>query len=178
MVLVDEARTFFMNKFFAPYFEQQLLTSRKKNCHYVFATQSAEHVLDSPIKTTILEQCFTKILTSNSDLNDKFREIYDLLNLNETEINTIRNAEPKREYFIKNRLGSTLFDLHATELDLAFVGASDITSQKAIDKIYSSADSLKEVIISWLKYRNREGKLSDDTLEKSINYIREAKIEK
>lgn len=178
MVLVDEARTFFMNKFFAPYFEQQLLTSRKKNCHYVFATQSAEHVLDSPIKTTILEQCFTKILTSNSDLNDKLREIYDLLNLNETEINTVRNAEPKREYFIKNRLGSTLFDLHATELDLAFVGASDITSQKAIDKIYSSADSLKEVIISWLKYRNREGKLSNDTLEKSINYIREAKIEK
>ena len=177
MILVDEAKAFFMNKFFAPYFEEQLLTSRKKNCHYVFATQSAEHVLDSPIKTTILEQCFTKILTSNSDMNEKLRAIYEQFNLNEAEINTIRNSEPKREYFIKNRLGSTLFDLHATELDLAFVGASDKISQNAIDLIYSSASSVKEVVISWLKYRNQENKLSNENLEKAINYIREAQME-
>ena len=176
MVLVDEARTFFMNKFFAPYFEHQLLTSRKKNCHYVFATQSAEHVLESPIKTTIIEQCFTKILTSNSDMTDKLLEIYRLFNLNSTEINMIRIAEPKEEYFIKNRLGSSLFSLHATELDLAFVGAGDKVSQEAIDIIYSASTSLKQTIISWLKYRNDKGKLSNKTLEKAITYIKQAKI--
>ena len=52
-------------------------------------------------KTTIIEQCFTKILTSNSDMTDKLLEIYRLFNLNSTEINMIRIAEPKEEYFIK-----------------------------------------------------------------------------
>ena len=82
----------------------------------------------------------------------------------------------KEEYFIKNRLGSSLFSLHATELDLAFVGAGDKVSQEAIDIISSASTSLKQTIISWLKYRNDKGKLSNKTLEKAIAYIKQAKI--
>ena len=109
-------------------------------------------------------------------MTDKLMEIYRLFNLNSTEINMIRIAEPKEEYFIKNRLGSSLFSLHATELDLAFVGAADKVSQEAIDIIYSASTSLKQTIISWLKYRNDKGKLSNKTLEKAIAYIKQAKI--
>ena len=170
-ILVDEAHAFFRNPYFAPYLDRQLLTSRKKNCHYIFATQSGTHILESPISSSIIDQCFTKILLPNRDITSDWLDIYKRFGLNDAEINAIRQAEPKRDYFIKNGQGSTLFSLQVTPIDLAYIGTASKEMQNMIDEIRNNTNTIKTLNVNWLQNLERQGKISKFDLETAVDII-------
>ena len=177
-VLVDEAHAFFRNPYFAPYLDRQLLTSRKKNCHYIFATQSGTHILESPISSSIIDQCFTKILLPNRDVTSDWLEIYKKFGLNDAEIDAIRQAEPKRDYFIKNGQGSTLFSLQVTPIDLAYIGTASKEMQNMIDEIRDNTNTIKTLNVNWLQNLERKGKISKFDLEMAIDIISKMPLSK
>lgn len=177
-VITDEAHAFFSNKYFTPILKRQLLTSRKKNCHYIFATQSGNHILNSDIRDSILDQCFTKIALPNRDVHTKdWQNIYQAFGFNETEINAIKNAIPKREYFMKNHQGSCIFSLQLTNVDLAYVGVASKEMQNLIDEVYADANSLKELNINWLKNLAQLNRINKFELETAIDFIENVNLE-
>lgn len=177
-VITDEAHAFFSNKYFTPILKRQLLTSRKKNCHYIFATQSGNHILNSDIRDSILDQCFTKIALPNRDVHtEDWQKIYKAFGFNSTEINAIKTATPKREYFMKNHQGSAIFTLSLTNIDLAYVGVASKEFQNLIDNVYADANSLKELNINWLKNLANMKRINQFELETALDYIENVNLE-
>ena len=177
-VITDEAHAFFSNKYFTPILKRQLLTSRKKNCHYIFATQSGNHILYSDIRDSILDQCFTKIALPNRDVHtEDWQKIYKAFGFNTTEINAIKNAQPKKEYFMKNHQGSAIFSLCLTNIDLAYVGVASKEFQNLMDSVYADANSLKELNINWLKNLANLKRINQFELETAIDFIENVNLE-
>ena len=138
---------------------------------YIFATQSGNHILNSDIRDSILDQCFTKIALPNRDVHTKdWQNIYQAFGFNETEINAIKNAIPKREYFMKNHQGSCIFSLQLTNVDLAYVGVASKEMQNLIDEVYADANSLKELNINWLKNLAQLNRINKFELETAIDF--------
>ena len=61
LLVLDEAWLFLKNPAFADKIAEWLKVLRKKNVFVVFATQDVADVESSPLKTTIIQQCLTKI---------------------------------------------------------------------------------------------------------------------
>jgi len=63
------------------------------------------------------------------------RDLYALFGLNETEIDIIKNARKKRQYYYVSPLGRRLFELRLGAYALAFVAASDKVSVARIREL-------------------------------------------
>jgi type IV secretion system protein VirB4 len=121
-ISLDEAWVYIRNKTFCNIIEDILRTWRKKHAYAVLTTQNVNDAFTSPIYNTILNACYTKILTPNpraSKLeNVKF---YQSLDLSEEDLYVLEKvARPNRDYFFINPSGKQLFDLNLSkeELDL------------------------------------------------------------
>jgi hypothetical protein len=78
----------------------------------------------SPLKTTIVQQCLTKIyLADPSALTNAMKSVYLAFGLTETEIAFIQSAEMKRDYFYTSPLGRRMFQLNLGKLTLSLIGA-------------------------------------------------------
>ncbi|MCX5511585.1 hypothetical protein OH705_27405, partial [Pseudomonas sp. BJa3] len=85
---------------------------RKKNCLVIMATQSLSDASRSGILDVLLEQCPTKILLPNEEAETKGAEgvpgavdLYRMIGLNDKEIQIIKTAKKKRQYYYKSILG-------------------------------------------------------------------------
>jgi type IV secretion system protein VirB4 len=78
--------------------KEWLLVLRKKNCAVILATQNLSDIINSPIRQTILESCFTRVLLPNpSAMNDDLKELYmGHLGLNRQQVRLIAAATMKR----------------------------------------------------------------------------------
>lgn len=119
--------------------KEWLLVLRKKNCAVVLATQNLSDVVNSPIRQTILESCFTRILLPNpSALNDDLQELYmGHLGFNRQQVRLIANAVMKQHYYYAapNSRNYRLFDLGLAPVALSFTGASGKDDLKAIREL-------------------------------------------
>jgi type IV secretion system protein VirB4 len=75
------------------------------------------------------ENCPTKIYLPNKKAGDKGTsqepgpfEFYSSMGLNPTQINIIKTAAPKREYYFTHPEGNRLFNMNLGPVALAFVG--------------------------------------------------------
>ncbi|MDR2509488.1 MAG: DUF87 domain-containing protein [Spirochaetaceae bacterium] len=126
MLILDEAWLFLKNETFADKIAEWLKVLRKKNVFVVFATQDVADVEKSPLKTTIIQQCLTKIyLADPAAATEGMREVYRAFGLSESEIDLIASAQMKRDYFYTSPLGRRLFRLDLGRLTLALVGSPD-----------------------------------------------------
>jgi type IV secretion system protein VirB4 len=126
MLVLDEAWLFLKNPVFADKIAEWLKVLRKKRASVVFATQDVADVANSPLKTTIIQQCQTKIyLADPAAVTEAMREVYRAFGLSESEIDLIASAQMKRDYFYKSPLGCRLFRLDLGSLTLALIGAPD-----------------------------------------------------
>jgi type IV secretion system protein VirB4 len=76
-LVLDEAWLFLKNKTFSEKIAEWLKVLRKKNVFVVFATQDVADVAASPLKTTIIQQCLTKIyLADPAAMTDHLMEVY------------------------------------------------------------------------------------------------------
>jgi type IV secretion system protein VirB4 len=124
LLVLDEAWLFLKNETFSEKIAEWLKVLRKKNVFVVFATQDVADVEKSPLKTTIVQQCLTKIyLADPSALTNAMKTVYLAFGLTETEIAFIQQAEMKRDYFYTSPLGRRMFQLDLGKLTLSLIGA-------------------------------------------------------
>ena len=123
LLILDEAWLFLKNETFADKITEWLKVLRKKNVYVVFATQDVADVANSPLKTTIIQQCLTKIyLADPSALTPGMKDVYRQFGLTDPEIALIEASTMKRDYFYTSPFGRRLFQLNLDQLTLALIG--------------------------------------------------------
>lgn len=139
LIIIDEAWMALSHEMFQRKIKEWLLVLRKKNCAVVLATQNLSDIVNSPIRQTILDSCFTRILLPNpSALNDDLQELYmGHLGFNRQQVRLIANAVMKQHYYYAapNSRNYRLFDLGLAPVALSFVGASGKDDLKAIREL-------------------------------------------
>ncbi|WP_349764094.1 hypothetical protein [Fusobacterium sp. SYSU M8D902] len=132
-----------------------LKTLRKKHVAVIMATQSLSDVAKSEIKSALLESCPTKIYLTNPDLipGSDTEQDYFSFGLNDVEIEMIRTAQAKRDYYLKSE-GGKMINLDLSKLELAYVGSSSPSDQKVCEKLYKEAKDLDEFNKNWREYKN------------------------
>jgi hypothetical protein len=126
LLVLDEAWLFLKNQIFADKIGEWLKVLRKKNVFVVFATQDVADVEKSPLKTTIIQQCLTKIyLADPGAVTAGMAPVYRAFGLTDAEIGVIAGAVMKRDYFYTSPLGRRLFQLDLGPLTLSLIGGAD-----------------------------------------------------
>jgi type IV secretion system protein VirB4 len=136
LIIIDEAWMALSHEMFQRKIKEWLLVLRKKNCAVVLATQNLSDIVNSPIRQTILESCFTRILLPNPNAaGDDLKELYmGHLGLNRQQVRLIAGAVMKQHYYYAapNSRNYRMFDLGLAPVALSFVGASNKDDLKAI----------------------------------------------
>lgn len=137
LLILDEAWLALSNELFSDKIREWLKVLRKANCAVVMATQSLSDIVNSPIRDAILESCPTRILLPNPEAQSAtMKRLYgDYLRLDETQIDLIASAQPKRHYYYCAPGGRRLFELGLGPVQLSFVGAGSKTDLAAIDAL-------------------------------------------
>ena len=128
LIVLDECWVFFDNPMFADKIREWLKTLRKYNAFVVFATQSMDDIVNSPILDTILSSCLSRILLPDSlALGEDHQKLYKRFMLNNQQIRLIAEAMPQRDYYYDSSEGSRLFSLALEHcpLSLAYVAADN-----------------------------------------------------
>ena len=135
LLILDEAWLFLRNEIFSQKISEWLKVLRKKNVFVVFATQDVADVEKSPLKTTIIQQCLTKIyLADPSALTAGMINVYRTFGLTDPEIEIIAQSQMKKDYFYTSPIGRRMFQLDLGSLTLALIGAPD---HNLLDKLVS-----------------------------------------
>lgn len=126
LIVIEEAWLPLMHSLFASRIKQWLLTLRKQNAAVMLVTQSLSQLYESANRHIIIESCPTRILLPNADAGTSgSRQVYVDLGLNETEINMIAGAQPKRHYYFTSPRGSRLFELGLGPVALSFLSSCE-----------------------------------------------------
>jgi len=149
LLILDEAWLFLKNKIFADKITEWLKVLRKKNVYVVFATQDVADVANSPLKTTIIQQCLTKIyLADPAALTPGMMGVYRQFGLTDSEISLIASATMKRDYFYTSTLGRRLFQLGLGRITLALIGSPDHSLLDALASKYEPGSALCAEILA------------------------------
>ena len=136
LLILDEAWIFLDNPLFAARIREWLKVLRKKNVAVIFATQSLADISGSAIAPAIIESCPQRILLPNDRaIEPQSRTAYAAFGLNDTQIELVARAAPKRQYYLQSSRGNRLFELGLGPIALALCGASDPATQIHIDAI-------------------------------------------
>jgi type IV secretion system protein TrbE len=145
MLILDEAWLFLGETGFCAKIRDWLKTLRKKNVAVVFATQSLDDVVRSPIATTLIESCPTQIFLPNPRaLEPASGDLYRLFGLNKRQLELLAFAAPKRSYYIRQPRGRRMFDLRLSGAALAVCGASSPDDQKLIERVLADLPPIAE----------------------------------
>ena len=142
LLLLDEAWVMLGHPVFREKIREWLKVLRKANCAVVLATQSLSDAVRSGILDVLLESCPTKILLPNEEADKGGsggvpgpRDLYTLIGLNGTEIDLLKSAIKKRQYYYTSTEGRRLFELGLGPVALAFTAVSsreDIARVRAL----------------------------------------------
>lgn len=168
LLVVDEAWVVLGHPVFRPKLREWLKEMRKKNCAIVLATQSLSDAASSGILDVLIEACPTKILLPNSEADKRGteanpgpRDLYAQFGLNARQVQILKSALPKRQYYYTSPYGNRLFELALGPVALAFVGASDKESQGRIRTL------AKEYGRDWPKHWLKERGINDEVYERA-----------
>lgn len=142
LIILDECWMFFDNPTFAEKMKNWLKTLRKKKAGVIFATQELKDVINSPIFSTIVEACNTKIFLSNPDAMQS-SEVYEKFGLNMKAIEMISKGTPKRDYFFESPQGARLFNMNLQEITLKLIASSSTEAQARAIKIKQELEEIE-----------------------------------
>ena len=155
IIVLDECWVFFDNPMFADKIREWLKVLRKANASVIFATQSVADVANLAIFSTILDSCKSRIFLPNDQALEKSaKEIYKAFQLNDTQIQLIATAIPKREYYYTSPAGCRLYDLGLEKcpFTLAYIAVNKadlVACQNILDKY-----GREEFNRRWMEYKN------------------------
>lgn len=139
LVALDECWLMLAHPLFREKVREWLKTWRKKNALVFLATQELADVMNSPIRDVILASCPTKILLPNPEANENSsRPMYELIGLNDREIQLLSHATVKRDYYYKSPLGRRIFSFGFGPVALSFVGASGQDDIRTVRQLIDS----------------------------------------
>ena len=122
LLIVDEAWIFFDNEIFSARLREDLKTMRKRNCYIILATQEIEDARNSPIFSTIINACMTKILLPNHQAHQpENAALYKNIGLSEGDIATLGDSTPKQDYYFFSPAGKQKFSLALGPDELALI---------------------------------------------------------
>lgn len=157
VIFIDEAWTALNNEYMKKQLEEWLRELRKKNASVVFATQSLSEINKSSLASVIFESCKTKVMLPNEGaMREDSRNLYHKMGLSDEEIEKVRNALPKREYFVKNEIGSALVRFELGKEAIYFVGSNHISDLEKINQICKETNNIDEINQKWLSYKEKE----------------------
>lgn len=148
IINIDEMRAYLGDDFFRFFIEDTLLLNRKKDCIAVLGTQQANHVLDSKIRETLIEQTTTKIILPNTQAKPQ-HYMEEGLGLSASEFDLIQDVLPTtnpRAFLFKQPGISAVCNLNLAGMtrELSVLSGTDklnATMQAAID---SSSDDPRD----------------------------------
>ncbi len=142
VLFLDEAWRFLGHPAFKEKIREWLKTLRKANCAVIMATQSLSDAAKSGIIDVLMESCPTSIYLPNPEAekrgttqNPGPRDFYEMLGLNDSEIELIKNGVKKRDYYFSSPEGRRVFQLGLSPLELAFVGVSGKEDVKRVQEL-------------------------------------------
>lgn len=124
--IMDECWFGLENEIIRSKMKEYLLTLRKKNVFCIFATQNPSAVADSPLASTMIQNCPTQIFLADPKalkLSDKYQK----LGLSEEEVGILSTSTKKRDYYLKCTAGSRLFQLSLGAIQLALFRGREST---------------------------------------------------
>lgn len=128
IINIDEMRAFLKDDFFVKFIEDSLLLIRKKDAIAILGTQQANHVLDSKIADTLVEQTQTKFVMPNPQAQAK--HYIDGLGFSDGEFDLIQRVLPAtnpRGFLFKQPGISAVCNLNLAGMDreLAVLSGTD-----------------------------------------------------
>jgi len=148
-LILDEAWLFLKNETFSEKITEWLKVLRKKNVYVIFATQDVADVANSPLKTTIIQQCLTKIyLADPSAVTAGMMDVYSEFGLTVSEISLIASATMKRDYFYTSPAGKRLFQLDLGQLTLSLIGSPNHALLDELSSVYEPGNALCSEILT------------------------------
>lgn len=137
IIYIEEAWFMLADPAFSGRINDWLKTLRKKNAFVVMATQSLEDIASSGIFSTIIDNIPNRIYLPNPNAY-AHRDLYmKKFGLNETQVNDIRNAIPKSNYYIVTPLLSRMVYCRFPPKVLACL-RSDTRAQNIFDELEKS----------------------------------------
>lgn len=155
VIFIDEAWTALNNEYMKKQLEEWLRELRKKNASVVFATQSLSEIDKSSLAPVIIESCKTKIMLPNEGAF-RTKELYNKIGLSDEEIEKVQNALPKKEYFVKNEIGSALVRFELGKEAIYYVGSNHVSDIERINQICRETNNIDEINQKWLSYKEKE----------------------
>lgn len=132
MLILDEAWLMLSHPVFKEKIREWLKVLRKANCIVVLATQSLSDAARSGILDVLQEACPTKIYLPNEEAfkagtaeNPGPKDLYQILGLNDRQIQIISHATKKRDYYLVTPEGRRIFNLQLGSAALSFLAVSD-----------------------------------------------------
>lgn len=140
IIYIEEAWFMLANEQFANGIDNWLRTLAKRNAFLIMATQSLQEIARSPIFATIIDNIPNRIFLPNANAMTHAEMYRDLFQLNDEQINRIRNAIPKRNYYIVTPKLSRMVDVSLPPEIMAIV-RSDSRAQKVFLKNYGTREN-------------------------------------
>ncbi len=160
LIILDEGWLYLKRKDFVDKIQEWLKVLRRANACVVFASQELSDIEKSPIFSTILEACKTKVFLPNPNAgNESNIKLYEKFGINSRELQYIINGTQKKDYYYKSDLGSRRFQLELSKEELWLLASStkdDLIKAIEINKEVSNPD---EFLDEWFKYKS--GDLND-----------------
>jgi type IV secretion system protein VirB4 len=145
LLVVDEAWRFLDNEAFRNKMRQWLKELRKKHVFCVFATQEVADGANSPIASTLIQNCPTKIYLADPEAYNN-AGAYMKFGLTEDEVELLTMARKKRDYYFKNPQGTRLFQLSLGIIFLSLMRAQDAQVRTAKGELIRWADYCKSLL--------------------------------
>lgn len=135
LIAVEELAGYLHRPLFARRFAQYLLELRKKNSGLVMVNQNVTALLESPLRSALIESTPTKIFLPNPSATEpSVRDAYHAIGLNDRQVEIIAEATPKRDYYVATPLGARLFQLDLSPAALAILGIAGPSARQAIEE--------------------------------------------
>src|SRR5216683_5295317 len=158
LVVLDEAWAYLAHELFERRIGDWLRTMRRKNAVVVMATQQLADFADSKIAPVILDNCPTKIFLPNTEARSS-RDVYGRLGLKvgtpdaplDRELDLLRYATPKMQYYVVSQLGRRLIDLGLGPAALAFTGVNGTEDRALAAKVMIEHEETWRA--DWLRLR-------------------------
>jgi type IV secretion system protein VirB4 len=124
LLIIDEAWRFLAHEIFMNKMRQWLKELRKKHVFCVFATQEVADGAKSPIASTLIQNCPTKIYLADPESHSN-ADAYERFGLTGDEIQMLSLARKKRDYYYKSPAGTRLFQLSLGPITLGLMRGQD-----------------------------------------------------
>lgn len=139
MIYIEEAWFMLAEPRFESKINDWLKTLAKKNAFLIMATQSLDELAHANIFASIIDNIPNKIFLANSNANAHYDLYTKKFSLNPEQVDRIRNAVPKRNYYVVTPRMSRMITATFSPEILACL-RSDSFAQKAFNAHYATRD--------------------------------------